>query len=94
MIIVTGSVRVRDDALGEALRVSIEHVERSRAEPGCIEHGVYRDVQDPLRLFFYERWADRSALDDHFAVSASGKFVNRLSALATESPSIEIHEVS
>ena len=84
---------MRDDAIDEALRVSIEHVERSRAEPGCIEHGVYRDVQDPLRLFFYERWADRTALDVHFAVPASGEFVNQLSALATEPPSIDIHEV-
>ena len=93
MIIVTGSARVREDAVADALRISLEHVHRSRAEPGCLEHGVYQDAADPLRLFFFERWQDRAALDAHFAVPESGEFVTALSALTTEPPSIDIHDV-
>ena len=92
MIIVTGSVVVRDGNIDEAIRISLEHVHRSRTEPGCVQHGVYRDVENLQRLFFYEEWTDRAALDAHFAVPASGAFVNALSAVAAERPSINIIE--
>jgi quinol monooxygenase YgiN len=40
MIVVTGSVTAREDSLGEITRLSLEHVHRSRREPGCISHAV------------------------------------------------------
>ena len=92
MIIVTGSVRVRPEAIDEAVRVSLEHVHRSRTEPGCLLHSVHRDVEDPLRLVFLEHWQDRDALDRHFAVPASLEFVNALSDLAAERPDMQIFE--
>ena len=94
MIIVTGSVVVRPEALEEAVAVSLEHVRRSRTEPGCLLHSVHRDVEDPNRLVFLEQWADRAALDAHFAVPASLDFVHRLSELAAEPPTMAIHETA
>lgn len=94
MIIVTGSVVVRPEALDEAVAVSLEHVRRSRTEPGCLLHSVHHDVEDPNRLVFLEHWADRDALDAHFAVPASLDFVTRLAELASESPSMAIHETT
>lgn len=94
MIIVTGSVVVRPEALDEAVAVSLEHVRRSRTEPGCLLHSVHHDVEDPNRLVFLEHWADRDALGAHFAVPASLDFVTRLAELASESPSMAIHETS
>ena len=91
VIIVTGSVRVARASLPEALRVSLEHVRRSRAEPGCLEHSVHQDVEDPCRLFFYERWADGAALATHFAVPASGTFVRDLARLSTSAPEILVY---
>ena len=75
MIVVTGSVTARQDSLDEALRLSLEHVRRSRQEAGCISHAVHVDCENPLRLVFFEQWADRAALLDHFAVPASRQFV-------------------
>lgn len=92
MIIVTGSVTVRPDAIDEAVAVSLEHVHRSRTEPGCLLHSVHRDVEDPSRLVFLEHWQDRDALDTHFALPASGDFVARLGELATGAPSLDIFE--
>jgi quinol monooxygenase YgiN len=40
------------------LRISREHVHRSRKEPGCISHDVSIDAENPLRLTFFERWSD------------------------------------
>lgn len=38
MILVTGSVRVRPEAIEDALALSVQHVERSRQEDGCRLH--------------------------------------------------------
>ena len=92
MIIVTGSVCARPDAIDEVLRLSLEHVQRSRTEPGCLLHSVHRDVEDELRVVFLEHWADSAALAAHFEVPASLEFVTAVGALAAEPPTIEIYE--
>ena len=94
MIVVTGSVTARQDAFEEARRLSLEHVHRSRAEPGCISHAVHVDCENPLRLVFIEQWADRAALAAHFAVPASRNFVRALGALVSMPPTIEIYDAT
>jgi quinol monooxygenase YgiN len=56
MILVTGSILAREDTFDDVLRSCLEHVERSRKEPGCISHDVHVDCQNPMRLFFFEQW--------------------------------------
>jgi quinol monooxygenase YgiN len=94
MIVVTGSVTAREDSLAEIRRLSLEHVHRSRAEPGCISHAVHIDCENPLRLVFVERWADRAALSAHFAVPASRHFVRALHSLAQAATTIEIYDAT
>lgn len=94
MIIVTGSVQARPDRLDEVLALSLEHVHRSRAEPGCLLHTVHQDVEDPLRVVFVEHWLDGDALSTHFAVPASSGFVAALTKLVTGSPTLEICEAT
>src|SRR6202042_3709438 len=94
MIVVTGSVTAREDSFGEVRRLSLEHVHRSRGEPGCISHAVHVDCENPLRLVFFEQWADRAALAVHFAVPASGEFVRALRSLATGAATLELYDAS
>ena len=94
MILVTGSVVVRPDAVDEALRLSLDHVQRSRTEPGCRSHSVLVDAEDACRLVFHEEWDDAAALAAHFAVPASLQFVGALSALAVGAPSMQVYEAS
>ena len=89
-IIVTGSVQGTDTTVDALLAAALTHVRRSRTEPGCLSHHVFRDAEDPNRLFFFERWADRAALDAHFAVPASLAFVGQLQELAVGQPSMHI----
>jgi quinol monooxygenase YgiN len=93
VIIVTGSLRARPETVEAVERLSVEHVHRSRREPGCLLHSVHRDVEDELRFVFLEQWADRDALNTHFRVPESGAFVQALNDLAAEPPSMEIYEV-
>jgi quinol monooxygenase YgiN len=94
MIVVTGSVTAREDSFSEIRRLSLEHVRRSRAEPGCISHAVHLDCENPLRLVFIEQWADRAALLAHFAVPASRHFVRALQPLVVTAPTIELYDAT
>ena len=94
MIVVTGSVTARKDSFEEVRRLSLEHVHRSRNEPGCISHAVHVDCENPLRLVFIEQWADRAALLTHFAVPASRDFVRQLQSLAAAATTIEIYDAT
>jgi quinol monooxygenase YgiN len=94
MIIVTGSIVARADGLEDLLAFSLEHVRRSRTEPGCLAHGVHQDAENPLRLVFVEEWSSREALAAHFAVPASRDFVKVASALASEAPIINIYDAT
>jgi quinol monooxygenase YgiN len=94
MIVVTGSVTTREDSFDEVRKLSLEHVHRSRTEPGCISHTVHVDCENPLRLVFIEQWADRAALLAHFAVPASRGFVRALQPLAAAATTIEIYDAT
>ena len=94
MIIVTGSVVAKTGQLEALLAISLEHVRRSRLEPGCISHAVSRDAENAARLVFFEEWADRGALAQHFAVPASREFVKCARQLAEGAPSLRIFEAT
>ncbi len=92
MILVWGSVSIADGNLAEALQLSLEHVDRSRREPGCRSHNVSIDAEDETRLTFHEEWEDLAALHQHFEVEESVKFARRLTELAADQPEVRIYE--
>ena len=94
MILVTGSFLAKEESLEETLRLCHEHVSRSRAEPGCISHAVYRDGENPRRLFFFEEWESQQALDAHFAVAGTRGFAKALAGLAEDAPQLAIYDAN
>lgn len=91
MIIVLAQVTFSAEQFDEALRLSRQHVERSRLEPGCIAHAVHRDTENPLCLVFVEKWADMAALQLHFRAPGSREFGNALVSMATAIEGPEIY---
>lgn len=94
MIIVTGSILARPETIDDLVAASLDHVRRSRAEPGCVSHDVHRHVEEPLRLVFVERWTGMAALKAHFAVPASGEFVRAAAKLAAAPPEMALYEAN
>ena len=92
MVLVTGAVIAKPEHFDEVLKQSLEHVARSRLEPGCLSHAVHRDVEDPMRLVFVEEWADLEALHRHFAVPASVEFGRTLMRLSSARPSLHLYD--
>lgn len=91
MILVTGSITARPDTIDQVLRLSLEHVERSRDEPGCVSHDVHADCQNPLRLFFFEQWENEDLLRQHFAVPETRAFVRALKGLLAQGGGTKIY---
>lgn len=94
MVIVLGSITIKNEHLAEALKISQTHVDRSRQEPGCLSHGVHVDAEDDSRLVFVEQWRDMEALQQHFRVPESGEFVKALAQFATSEPQMKIFNAS
>jgi quinol monooxygenase YgiN len=94
MIIVTGDLVADATTFEELRRLSLEHVSRSRAEPGCLHHSVQIDCENPMRLVFVELWADAMALKQHFGVPASREFGRVVAKLASAPPTLQIYEAS
>jgi quinol monooxygenase YgiN len=93
MLIVTGTVTARPETFDDLLRAALDHVARSRTEPGCLNHGVHADCENPLRLFFFEQWADRPALDEHFAQPGSQAFMRTVRELAASGSGVQIFPI-
>jgi quinol monooxygenase YgiN len=94
VIIITGSITGSAETIEELERLALEHVHRSRLEPGCVSHNVHRDVENPLRLFFYEQWTDLDAVRTHFAVPASGAYVATAARLCEAPPILELFDAT
>lgn len=94
MILVTGEVIARPETFEELKRLSLEHVHRSLGEPGCLHHSVQVSCEDPMRLVFVERWADKAALKAHFLVPNSGAFMRAARKLAASAPPISIYDTT
>jgi len=90
MLVVTGSITARPETFEALRQAALDHVRRSRTEPGCLTHGVQIDCENPLRLVFYEEWADRAALDAHFAQAGSLDFMRAVRELSAASTRVRI----
>lgn len=94
MIIVTGSLTAAEGRLEALLEACLAHSRRSRDEPGCLRHNAYIDAEAAQRIFFYEEWIDRGALDAHFRVAESNAFMRSARALAVDSHGPHIFEAA
>ncbi|HET6156896.1 MAG TPA: antibiotic biosynthesis monooxygenase [Dongiaceae bacterium] len=65
-------------ALAAALRAQVGPV---RAEPGCLEMGVYRSVRNPRLFWIHSRWADEAAFDMHANLPNTERFMERTEQL-------------
>ena len=94
MIIVIGGVVAKPDRFEVVRQASLDHVLRSRAEDGCISHAVHVDVENPLRLFFFERWRDMEILQVHFRQPGSLTLLKELKGNTDHIETMSLHEAS
>jgi quinol monooxygenase YgiN len=94
MLVVTGTVTARPDTFEDLLEAALAHVHRSRGEPGCLQHRVSIDAENPMTLVFYEEWEDREGLEAHFKVPGSLDFMETVRNLADHQGRMKILPVA
>jgi len=94
VLLVVGRVRCAADKREDLVALLECMQNASRAEAGCIRYGFFAAVEDPLSFVAVEEWADRAALDRHFAQPHLQEFARGLPAVVSEPPEVAIHEVA
>jgi quinol monooxygenase YgiN len=94
VLLVIGRVRCgpgqREELIAQLERMQAD----SRREEGCLRYGFFAAIEDPLSFVAVEEWADREALDRHFAQPHLHEFAAELLELVSERPEVAIHEIA
>ena len=93
VLLVIGRVRCEPSRREELIGLFRTMQENSRREDGCIRYGFFQAVEDPLSFVAVEEWADRAALDAHFAQPHLHEFTRGLLERVSETPEVAIHEI-
>jgi quinol monooxygenase YgiN len=94
VLLVVGRVRCDSEKRGELVDLLQKMQDDSRREDGCLRYGFFAAVEDPLSFIAVEEWADREALDRHFAEPHLHEFAAKLLELVSERPEVAIHEIA
>lgn len=65
MIRVIAKITVKEDMTDAFIKGAEELVAETRKEEGCIEYGLFRDVNIKNEFTFIEQWASSEALQSH-----------------------------
>ncbi|MGH2992495.1 MAG: putative quinol monooxygenase [Solirubrobacterales bacterium] len=93
-MLVIGRVRCRPEQRDELVVLLERMQDDSRREEGCLRYGFFAAVEDPLSFVAVEEWADREALDRHFAQPHLQEFARRLLEVVSAPPEVAIHDVA
>jgi len=94
VLLVIGRVKCDPDKRDELVPLLQKMQDDSRREDGCIRYGFFAAVEDPFSFIAVEEWADREALDKHFAQPHLQEFAAGLLKLVSERPEVAIHEIA
>ncbi len=94
MLLVIGRVKCGSSQRDELVALFERMQDDSRREEGCLRYGFFTAVEDPLSFVAVEEWADREALDRHFAQAHLHEFAGALLELVSDQPEVAIHEIA
>ncbi len=70
-----------------------ELVEKTnQLDEGCIEYGLYRDVQDPNGFVIVEKWESQKLLDRHMASAHFKEIVPQLDACFAKAEDVALYQ--
>lgn len=89
-IVLIARLRVKKEMVEEAKQVALSLVEVSREEEGNINYDLHQAIDDETVFIWHETWANKAALDEHFAMPYFGKFFAKVDEIAAEPPQITL----
>ena len=94
MIIVQGWARLPDKAIDALEEAVLAMVGATRAEVGCIDYAMARDISDPHLIRISEVWESDGALMAHFTTPHMAAFNAAIGNAAPEALSIWRYDIA
>jgi quinol monooxygenase YgiN len=91
-VTVIASLKVKAGTEDAARVALLAAVAGTRAEHGCLAYDLHQSTSDPTEFLFYERWADRPALEAHSASTSAHRqeLRQQLGGLVAGPPSVTV----
>lgn len=94
MVIVAGTVLLKEEARDAALAAMDIVVTATRPEKGCLSYGFYADLKNPLSFQLYELWESQADLDAHMQQKHTQDFLAEVPAYLDGAPAIKLFQVA
>ena len=78
MIIVHGTIPIREDQRDRALTLARRMAAATREEPGCLSYDFYVGLADPNTLMLFQEWETMDDLMVHFKTPHMEDFLKEL----------------
>ena len=89
-IVLIAHLKVKAESVEELKAAALKIVADSRNEAGNINYDIHQSVEDETLFFWHETWANKTALDEHFATPYFGEFFKVVEEIAAEPPQINL----
>lgn len=89
-IVLMARLNVKKDKVEDLKQSALAIVSESRQEAGCVNYDVHQLIDDETVFLWHETWANKAALDEHFAKSYTREFFARIDEFAEEPPQINL----
>ena len=92
MLTYVGAGHIKPGKMDQALEAVQTFMRKIRTEPGTLEYIVYRGVEDPNMLFFYEKYEDQDAQAAHGSTEEMKAFVEAITPCIEGEPIMGVVE--
>lgn len=89
-IVLIARLKVKAESVERLKAAALKIVADSRHEAGNINYDVHQSIEDETLFFWHETWANKAALDEHFATTFFAEFFKTVEAVAAEPPQINL----
>lgn len=84
--------RVKPEKIEEFTDLCKTLVEESLKEEGCIEYGLYQELEEPGLMTMIEEWKDEKSLEKHFNSAHFKKIVPLISKYLEKEAEVNAYE--
>jgi quinol monooxygenase YgiN len=89
-IVLFARLKIKAESVEKLKTAALKIVADSRGEAGNIIYDVHQSIEDETLFFWHETWANKAALDEHFATPFFGEFFKTVEEVAAEPPQINL----
>lgn len=87
-IVLVAHLKAKAESVDKIKEAALGIVEASRSEEGCLNYDIHQAIDDPAVFVWHETWANKAALDEHFAKPYFAEFFAVVQENTAEEPRI------